>query len=226
MSLARFGITTKFITLIALLTVIILAAVAVGTVNLTRNAVSDLSSATVAQLRSEQKIQEEALRAQLFSKCNLLADLMASSALEMMLNYDYDLLFPLVESLEKDPDILSLVFFDSNGNPLTPVITKQKKSQVIKRDIALADNYLGHLELEVSFAAVEKTLAGLAVRIDSTSEMALGTEAAAARSVIQQVAITAVIGLVVLCVVIFFLFSMMIVNPLKRAVVLAEAIEK
>ena len=226
MSSASFGITTKFITLIALLTIIILAAVAAGTVNLTRNAVSDLSSATVEQLRSEQKIQEEALRAQLFSKCNLLADLMASSALEMMLNYDYDLLFPLVESLEKDPDILSLVFYDSSGNPLTSAVTKQEKSRVIKRDIALADNHLGHLEIEVSYAAVEKTLAGLAVRIDSTSKMALETESIAARSVIQQVAITAVIGLVVLCVVIFFLFSMMIVNPLKKGVKLAEAIEQ
>ena len=226
MSSVRFGITTKFITLIAVLTVIILAAVAVGTVNLTRNAVSDLSSATVEQLRSEQKIQEEALRSQLFSKCNLLADLMASSALEMMLNYDYDLLSPLVESLEKDPDILSLVFFDSSGNPLTSAVTKQEKSQVIKREIALADNHLGHLELEVSFAAVEKALAGLAVRIDSTSEMALETEAASARSVIQQVAVTAVIGLILLCVVIFFLFSIMIVNPLKKGVALAEAIEK
>ncbi len=226
MSSIKLGLTTKFLTLIALLTIVILTAVAVGTVNLTRNAVSELSTATVEQLRSEQVKQEEALRAQLFAKCNLLADLMANSALDMMVNYDYDLLFSLVESLEKDPDVISLVFFDSTGSPLTSVAEDQAQNRTIKRDIELAGNRFGHLELQVSYAAVDETVAGLVKRIDTTSEVAKTTGSAAASSVIKQVVITSVIGLIVLCTVIFGLFSMMIVNPLKKGVTLAEAIEK
>lgn len=226
MSSVRFGITSKFITFIALLTIIILATVAAGTINLTRNAVSEVSAAALEQLRSEQARQEESLRAQLFAKGNLLADLMASSALDMMLNYDYDLLFSLVESLEKDPDVISLVFFDSNGSPLTSVAVEQENSKKIRRDITLADNHMGHLELALNCSSVEETVAALAARIDETSETAKASEASAAQSVIQQVILTAVIGLIILCAVIFGLFSMMIVAPLMKGVRLAEAIEQ
>lgn len=221
----KMGISGKFISVISLITIIILAAIAVGTISLTGNVLERQVQSAVERLKTEQGNEEKLLRNQLLAKGELLAELMADSAREMILNYEHELLVPLAHSLEKDQDILSLTFFDSSGNPLTTKVEAHRNAHIIKKDIALSGEVLGSVELELSFSSVDEAIMALAARIEEMSHSTESAKAQATHSITKQIALYSSVGLIALCLVIFTLFSRMIVKPLKDGIALAEAIE-
>ena len=225
-SCRTFGVRGKFISIISLLTLIILTAITLNSVSLTNRFISQQAATFVGQLHEEQSREEELLRNNLLAKGTLLADLLVKSATEPLLNYDFDPLAPLASNAEKDRNIHSVVFYDEHGAPLTPVDEKNDGGHQISRDIPFNGELLGKVVIDLNFDSVDQEIAALAGRIEALVAATEAGKHQAGKNIVRQVVVVSVAGLLLLCLLIYILFSRTIIAPLCRDMELAKAIRE
>jgi len=193
------GIAGKFLAIITLITLVILAAVATGVIVTTRS------------MLQEQRISgEKLLRDSLRKKGELVGVLSARTAAGMIYNYDFSGLENIARNVELDDDIVSLVFFGKDGAPLIDDGREDKSKADITTEITLEGESgererIGHVEVVLNDQAVEAQVAALDERI-----------ASATISIIITVLILALAGVVILCAVVYAWFARSIIKPLKQ----------
>ena len=218
------GVRGKFITSISLLTLIILGAITFNSISLTNRFISQQAATFISQLHEEQSREEELLRSNLLAKGALLADLLVKSATEPLLNYDFDPLLPLAVHAEKDQNINAVVFYDEQGHPLTPEEDKKDGVHQISRDISFNGEILGNVTIDLNFDSVDQEISSLAGRIESLVTATETSKRQAGRNILQQITAVSLAGLLLLCLMIYLLFTCTIIAPLNRDMDLAKAI--
>ena len=116
-----FGITGKFLSIVTVITLLMLTAVALGTIFTVREQQTNQVENVVGMLNETQKHEEELLREGLLSKGELLADLAAQTAVSMIFNYDFEGLAGIAENASRDQDIDYLAFYDASQEPINKV---------------------------------------------------------------------------------------------------------
>lgn len=224
------GITAKFLALVVVITATMLIAIAVGTIVTTQNEQEIQAKNVGSLLEAEGKHQQEVLIGNLTEKGELLATLMAQTAVNMIFNYDFDSLAKMEANAESDKDIVSAVFYDQDGNPYTSSKAAVESDQTIRKDIVVEQDgvaeVVGRIELGLSTAAVKQEIVDMEARI---KDMVTETEKAnsnATDNMVAQTVIMSIVGLVFLCVAIYLWFARTIVRPLNQNKALAQALSE
>lgn len=158
-------------------------------------------------------------------KAEMLAYSLAQTASGLILNYDFDTLQLLADANQKDPDIARIVFFDENGKPLNQAVDQGEIALTIKQAIAMDEQQLGHLEMGIDLAALEKKTEEMAMEIALLKQQVEQKRAEQNRSLLATTVVVSVAGLSVLMGIAFFT-SFSILKPLKQIVaVLGELSE-
>ncbi|ALC18169.1 methyl-accepting chemotaxis protein [Desulfuromonas soudanensis] len=222
------GITAKFVAIVSLVTLLLLGAIAAG-VLVSATALQNRQTAAFTDiLQGEQAQQEVLLRESLEKKGRLAAELMAQTAVGFIFNYDYDSLAQIAGNAQRDGDITSVVFFDRDGNPLTPQAEAAGGETLIRQQIvyrgADAEETLGEVAVSLDFTSVAEAKEKLASRI---AGIVADSEAANDEGILSltwRIAALTLAGLLTLCLILSFAFSRLIVRPLRRSIAVAEAI--
>lgn len=213
--LVQLSVFKKFFPIIFLGTAAILATIAAGTITSTGRTSNQQTATFIEQLRAEEGREEKLLRDGLVAKGNLLVGLLADSAGEPMLNYDYEPLGPLARNAAKDPDIAFVTFFDDTGKAITPHTEQTADIQVLQRNIVLAEEQLGSVSVGLDFITAEKSIAHLSKRIDTLIESTERKKEEATQVLVKRIIVFSAIGLTLLSLLIYVLFFRVIVRPLR-----------
>ena len=105
-----FGITGKFLSIVTVITLLMLASIAVGTIYTVRGQQASQVESVVGILTDTQRQQEALLRNGLTSKGELLADLAAKTAVGLIFNYDFEGLVDIAQNAARDKEIAFVAF--------------------------------------------------------------------------------------------------------------------
>ncbi len=223
-----FGITGKFLSIVTVITLLMLTAVALGTIYTARKQQSDQVTLVVGMLQQEQKYEEELLRKGLLSKGALLAELAAKTAVGLIFNYDFEGLAEIALNASRDEDIAYVAFFDANQEPLNEVVDKLAGAERVSRDITVVgdgeNEVLGRVEVGLNFSNVDISVDKVSERINGLVLRSKDAADEAVESLITRILVMALIGLVLLCSVVYLWFSKVIVRPLKLNMEFADKI--
>lgn len=223
-----FGVTAKFISIVTVITIVILAVIASGMIMTTRSFQAEQGNAFLTVLAAEKEQEEELLRDSLEQKGNLLAGLIAKTASGMIYNFNYEDLDSIAEDTTLDSDIAFVQFKDSYGELITETDKPPGDLQIISRDIVLTDDgesqRLGTVKIGLDPTNINSAVEELDKRIQMIIQQSQGANKAATESMIYRISIMSLIGLGMMCAVIFFWFSRIIVKPLRKNMDFAEKI--
>jgi methyl-accepting chemotaxis protein len=222
------GITAKFVAIVSLVTLVLLGAIAGGVLVSATAQQNRLTSAFTEILQGEQAQEETLLRESLEKKGRLAAELMAQTAVGFIFNYDYESLSQIAGNAQRDGDISSVVFFDGDGNPLTPQAEAADGETVIRQQIIYkgedAEVSLGEVAVGLDFTSVIQAKEKLASRIAGIVADSRRANDEGIQALTWRIGALALAGLLTLCLILSFAFSRLIVRPLRSSIAVAEAI--
>lgn len=222
------GITGKFIAVITTITLLILTAIAINTIRISNSRQAAQTENLIDLLEQEEKSEEDLLLKSLEQKVSVVAELAAKTAVGMIFNYDFDSLDRVARNIELDPDVAFVNFLDQDGNSYIEVSEQQTSDRVIKVDIVVEEagesERLGTAVLGFKYDSVEIAISELQERVQSLTNQSRTDNAAAARSITSSIVISSLIGLILLCTVVYLWFSRFIVRPLRQNMLFAAEI--
>lgn len=223
-----FGITGKFLSIVTVITLLILTAVAFGTILTAQNQQAEQVDEVVRILEEEKAHEEDLLRDGLLSKGTLLAELSAKTAVGLIFNYDFDGLAEIAENASRDQDIAYLAFTDADGEPINEVADKASAKEIVSRDILVtsdgAEERLGSVEVGLDFNNVDAAVGEVTKRIDGLVAQSKVAADEATEAIVYRVLLMSLVGLILMCSIIYLWFSKVIVTPLRLNMAFAERI--
>ena len=222
------GVTGKFIAVITTITLLILSAIAFSTIRISNSRQSLQVEAFIELLEREGQTEEELLLESLEQKGIVVADLAAKTAVGMIFNYDFESLNKVARNIEFDPDISFIQFLDPEGNSYIDGSEQQTSDQLIKTEIIAQDGEnsekIGDVVLGLRFDSVQMAITELQERVQQLSTQSRADNESAARTITYSIVIASLVGLIVLCTVVFLWFSRFIVRPLRQNMLFAAEI--
>ncbi len=216
--LQGYGITAKFISLVSLLTLLLIAGLVTQISIIARTAQQDEADSFVGLIKAEQAQEEKLLHSNLIRKGESLGTLMANAAAGLIAGYDFAALEQLVQSADTDPDVVSVVFYGKEGNPLTQKPADVGNAEIIRHDILFEGDSVGSVEIGLSLISVQENIAAITNRIQTVLEKNRQKTEASNRHTIIFSAISTIGGVLILCLVIFFSLARLIVKPVNRII--------
>lgn len=222
-----FGIAGKFLTLVLVITAIMLTVIAAGTIMSTQKNQAQQATIISDLLETEEGLQQELLRENLEEKGEVLATLMAQTAVNMIFNYDYESLELMAKNAERDKDIVYVRIFDLDGEE-SYFSTDDLAADILVKKELLAfvqggeAEKLGHIEIGMTDASVLTEIANMEERLNGLTEKTANANEAATSNMISQTVIMAVVGIIFLCLAIYLWFRKSIVKPLNQNRLLAK----
>ena len=222
---SKMGLSAKFITVILLANLLVFSTIVIGSTIISSELISSQADEFIAQLKVEQVEEERLLNESLNGKGDLLAKFLVLSAGEMMMNYEHEMLVSLAENVVQDREVNFITFFDSEGTPLNPDQLNTKDSHIIKRDIQPFGDVIGSVVIGMDKSNITGAIVAVSGRIDSLTSRTEVNKGRLSEVMIERSVLFAAISLVLLSLLIYFLFSKIVIKPLQNNMVLAEAIQ-
>lgn len=212
------GITAKFITITSLLTIILVTVLSLSIMSSARNSQIKQADVFSVSLKDEQVRQAELLKQNVSKKGATLLTLLSRTAAGLIAGYDFDTLKFLAESVSQDQDIRFVTFYDAEDKALTDEISDRGNLQILKHDIVYDDEKVGTVEIGLDLSGVQGVITAITKRIDEVARNAEETMAASQHALIWRVVAFTVIGVVLLCLAIYFSLKRLITRPVNGIV--------
>jgi len=212
----RAGVTAKFISTVSVITLALLGTMAFVIVATAVKHQSQQNKAFTDLLRAEQVHEEKLLHQGLLQKGRSLAALMAQHAGRLITDFDFESLGNLAINGAGDPDVSFVTFYDTEKNPITTESTKQKDIEIIQQEILFESELVGIVEVGLSFDSVVRSIKDLSDRIDNLVDKTHQSNIESRRAIMKLIVIIAAISLIVLCIVIYWVVSRLIITPVNR----------
>ncbi len=219
----KWGIALKFISIVSLLTIILIAALTVVVISTTGKFQSQLARIFIDQLKAEQGEQEQLVRRGLVTKGESMAELLARIGSNLIATYDFAPLQKLAESAEQDPDIAFVTFYGPDKKPLTQGKGRQGEGEIIKREIEFEKKLIGSLEVGLKFGSLDQIKKNISSRVDKlvnqTLEDQTGVTLAQSKSAtLWRIVLSSVLGIALLCIIIYLSLSRYVTKPLNAVI--------
>jgi len=212
----RAGISAKFISTVSVITLSLLATMAFVIVTTTIKHQSHQGKAFTDLLKAEQAHEEKLLHTGLLQKGRSLAALMAQNAGRLITDFDYESLGILAINGAGDPDVSFVTFYDNQKNPITTESPKHQDIEIIRQEILFDNEMVGYVEVGLSFDSVTKSISDLSGRINNLVDRTHKSNIESRRAIMILIVIIAAISVIVLCVVIYWVVSKLIIKPINR----------
>ena len=211
------GIAVKFMAIVSLLSALlfaILTVIIIQNSSKSQIGLADEFKVVIQELLTQQK---KTISAELDEKGKSFAELLSLSAAPLIIGYDFDALQQLADNAIQDGDIVHATFFGADGNSLTQVAEQQEKGlKKITHEISFEDEVIGSVELGLSLALIHELEAK---SVAQNKKLAAKTDVnlkQSSRNLMYVVLASAVIGVLALCLAIFFCLKRFVVRPVER----------
>ena len=223
----RFGhltesISLKFILLVSAMILILFSIGAVSLVNIMSEAQSRQMGVFVEQMRAEQKMEEELLKSRLMRKARLTAAFLVDNAYKYIEDFDYDYLKGMALDAQKDPDTAFVEFYDTEGAYFYE--GEHKKGGQLVLPVEHEGVRLGFIEIGLDFNSVDKITSDISKRIDETIRTTTNEYGKVLDTLIKFIVVLTIVGVFIICVLIYFALSRFITIPLRKIKNIALAV--
>ena len=216
------SIALKFILLVSVAVLVLFAMVALNFVLMSNVALRDQAEIFVEQLRTEQSNEENLLHERLERKARLTAEFLARNAAKYIEDFDYEYLESMAHDAEKDPDISFVEFYDDTGEYFYQ--GEHKKGGQIKIGIDSKGSRLGFLEMGINFDSVDQTSKEISRHIQEAIQQTTDAKNVATEKLILRIVMSAIIGVMVICIIVYMVLTQVIVKPLRHAKDVANSV--
>ncbi len=225
MSIENMGLTGKFVSVISVAVLIIMALTCFGFITFAGRALEQQAADFVGAMEQEGRRNAAILHQGLVAKGELLGDTLAGTVGRAIWDMDDDTVRRIAENAEQDQEIARVEFFDDGGS----LITEERGNvtagaRVIDREILFEEKKVGTLRLVLSSDRVESLLGQLNRNIGQARDKALAAKETTAGELLFDSLVFSLLGLLSLCLLNYLLLSRMIIRPLHRDMDFAEAI--
>ena len=217
------SIAIKFILLLSVAVLILFAIGALVFIRMSDIALRNQAKIFVEQLRTEQSNEEDLLRERLERKASLTAEFLARNAAKYIEDFDYEYLESMAKDIEKDPDIAFVEFYDNDGQYF---YQKPKVWQIGQIRMVVESNgrQLGFLEMGLNFDPIDQASSEISQHIQEAIQQTTDAKNAMMEKLIQRIVISAIAGVLVICIIVYLTLSRVIVQPLRNAKDVANSV--
>ncbi len=227
------NITTKFMVIVSLLTLLLIAVLSLVTVSTAVRSQSRQVDIFIESLKHEQSCEEQLLREKLSQKGESLAALLAQTGMGLIVSYDFETLDRLVQDTIRDPDIEFVIFYDGDEKPIAqnPASdsdrgTDRKEGiETIRQEIVFEEELTGFVEIGLNLAPIRKTMNDISARIENLIQDAGARRTEFIRSFMLKSVISAGVGIVLISGFILFIFRYFVSRHLNTMAQYAQNLD-
>jgi hypothetical protein len=139
----RKSITVKFISIVCVLTIFLMAGLAFAIITAVSRSQSKEVQSFIDLLKAEKSSEEQMLNNAIVRKGESIANLLAKNASSLIVGYDFETLEQMSKSSAADPDIIFVSFFDKDRKALTGKHTGNKDFRTVERQIKFDKELVG-----------------------------------------------------------------------------------
>ena len=214
--LKRKSIMFKTMFIICSINIVLIAILSALTIKITSRSQQEQSKAFIDAFRTEHKNEEQMLQSSFDKKCKAIASLMALNAVNLIESFDYDALEVIAKNAAEDDDINHVTFYDKDGTAITP--HEGNCLNAFNYDIISENEKIGWVEIDRNDSFIKNKMSALSERIDNLVTDSEKSRKQSAAKVMQIVIITAVIGLLTLCGIIFVMLRKHVIKPIQNLI--------
>jgi len=213
------SIALKFISITFILTMVLVTIMAVVNIATANRSQSQQAEAFTASLRQEQEKEKQLLEQALMQKGAVLTTLISKTAAGLIAAYDFDTLAQLAESGTSDQDVAHITFYDAENKPLAEEVENLQEGIEIKtHEINYEGDLVGYVKIGLSLESINQNMTELSGRIDAViQKTSLARDEAQKKSIVNT-GISAVVGVVLLCLAVYLILKQLIVKPINQIV--------
>jgi methyl-accepting chemotaxis protein len=169
------------------------------------------------KLRAEQSQQEGLLHQGLRQKGQSIANLLAQSAADMIVAYDFSSLSNLADRAVTDPEIAAVVISLTDGHELA-VAGQGQTGEAVRADILLKGTIIGSTELLLDTKTIQREIDALGERIIELQQEADETMTASAVKNGFLIFIAAILVVIFMCIAIYWTIKRFISRPMNQVI--------
>ncbi|OKY76205.1 MAG: hypothetical protein BM485_02845 [Desulfobulbaceae bacterium DB1] len=211
------GITVKFMTSVVIVSALLFAALTFVIIQNSARAQRAQVEEFKGVIRELLSREKKTLQDKLLEKGKSLAGLLSMNSVALILGYDFDSLQKMADNAGRDSDVSYVLFLGKDGNPLTKAVEdKEKGLEVLTAPIVFEGEEIGTVELGLSLALIGQKEIEAAERnkkLDAEADVSLRQ---ASRNLMYAVLVSAVVGVFILCLVIYFCLKRYVVKPVEK----------
>lgn len=212
------SITVKFVSISSLLTLFLVTVLSMTLISTANTSQSKQAEAFSASLKDEQVRQAELLRQNVLKKGDTLVALLSQTAAGLIAGYDFDSLQHLATAVTQDNDIKFVTFYDTEKEALTDIAEDRDGVEILTQEILFDEDGIGSVEIGLDLKSVDQTITAITKRIDQVVSDTHASMAASQSRSIWQTAIYATVGVLVLCLAIFYTLRQLVTKPIHRII--------
>jgi methyl-accepting chemotaxis protein len=220
----RKSITTKFISIVSVLTIIFMVGLTIAVITAVKSSQSKEVKSFISLLESEKSNEKQMLDNAITRKGESIANLMAQNASSLIVGYDFDTLQQTADNSSKDPDVLFVTFYDKDKKALTKKLSEHKDAKIINRPIRFDKEVVGSVEVGLNFSSVASEMKKVSMRTDTMIDNTKNAEKKAMQSIVAILVCLGFIGVIILCATIYFSLSHIVTRPIKNTIEIVKDI--
>ncbi len=212
------GVRGKFL-------IIILAAIILIFISMTSVIIFDVRRSYYHQhqelietLKDQQREEGKLLNELILHKGQAIANLLTKTASGLIVGFDFDTLDQLAKDTIQDPDIAFINFFDNEGKRIASKGKFSKDLTLINKKIFFENEKVGKVQIGLKHDLIRKKMSDISKGIEKISKEKELRAKKDLSSLITLISTIALIGLSILCGIIYVMVSKIIVNPLIKII--------
>ena len=218
------SITFKFISIVSVLTIILMAGLALTIITAVQRSQSKEVQSFIDLLKIEKSNEEQMLNNAIIRKGESIANLLAQNASSLIVGYDFETLEQMSKSSATDQDILFVNFFDKNKKTLTKKHNDNKNIRTVEQQIKFDEELVGFVEIGLDFSNIKEGMAKLSERIEKMINDTKNAEKEAMRSILIMLMISGLIVVIILCSAIYLSLLRIVTSPIKGTIEIVKDI--
>ncbi len=218
------SITTKFISIVSVLTIIFMAGLTMAVITAVRSSQSKEVKSFINLLEREKLNEQQMLDNAITQKGESIANLLAQNASSLIVGYDFDTLQKTADNGANDHDILFVTFYDKNKKALTKKHDENKDVTIVSRPIRFDKELVGSVDVGLNFSRVASEMKNVSKRTDTMIDNTKTAEAKAMTSIVVILVCLGFFGVIILCAAIYISLSHIVSKPIKSTIEIVKDI--
>ena len=220
------SITFRFISIVSLIIILWVGGLAVLIISKTDKAQSQQNEGFISALKTIQSNEELLLRDSLQKKGDSTIRLLKQTAGSLISNYDDEMLNRLARITTEDKDIAYVVFYDTEGKPLTEGAANVDGEHIekLREEIVFENEPTGAVELGLDFTVVEENKVILSNRIGERIAETKRAMKNARRYITTLTVLGCLSGVILMAISVYLVLSRVVVRPIKDTTMMIKDI--
>jgi len=182
--------------------------------------INQLTDSFNEHIKKEQNNEKEILEAGLIQKGKSMMVLISRVSGPLLYDFEHDSVKRFAQQILRDSDIEGVIFYNAKGKMLAKHSNTQTDGMKLSQEIIFEKEKVGRVELYLNFDSVNQNIDAITNRMKDLSKKIDTLKQSESRSIIVATLSLSVIGIIILCFVIYWVLSYYIIKPIARNVIM------